>query len=275
MAAAAFGRDLHIDIAFFRNADDRIGTVHAGHRPVYDRSAFIQHHCETDAFGLEPLHGIGGAVAGDLFIDGIFQPDIAGRHESFLQQLFNCAHLREDVAFVIQRAAAVQNAVFHLAGKRRAGPAFLRSRYDVLVSHQQDRQRLGVSALPVIQQRAVVDFPDQGLGAQRKQLFDLLMQTVKLAEILILVFRNGADLQQTAELRGVGIQPGLVNGAGFAGARRRHFHAQGADHGNQQQDQQQNQNPKQNPSEHSHIRFSPFDTADTHTPWRPRPAQPP
>ena len=82
---------LQIDIALLRNADHRIRTVHACHRLINDRAAFIQSQRQTvDAMCLQPVDRFLCPVARRLFIDRIGQIHIARRHKALRKQSFNC-----------------------------------------------------------------------------------------------------------------------------------------------------------------------------------------
>ena len=147
-------RDIHSHIAFFGDADNA-HRLAGQWRGVDDHEAFVECHFGLDAARLEQGDAGFGAGAEHFFVMPEHEKHRTFRLEARGRKGVCRLHQSDKVAFVVDRAAAIDIAVDDLAGERRPGPVRLCAHVDgddVLVRHQQDRFERRIAASPRIQQ---------------------------------------------------------------------------------------------------------------------------
>ena len=156
------GRHLehHRHVALLGHADERRGLGNAGHQAFKHQQPLVKHKVETHAALLQQRGNLlGTARTTRLLVSAVGQVNGARRLVAAGQQHLDGLHLRKQVALVVPRAPAPDEAVFDLTGKRRHLPVALgagRHGHHVLVRHQHHGPGLRVGALPGVEQAQVI-----------------------------------------------------------------------------------------------------------------------
>ena len=143
MAGGGVERQEEGAVALLGQADQRRRLAQARQHAVEHQQAFVEHPVEAHAARLEQLGDRQRAAqAADLLVVAHHEIDRLLGLEAAADQQLDGFHLREQVALVVERAAAPDEAVLDLAAEGVDRPGLLgarRDRHHVLVRHQRDR----------------------------------------------------------------------------------------------------------------------------------------
>jgi len=191
MTARSMRDKLEREIPLLRHRHESHGLLHTRERLVQDRATLVQYPGEMDMTPRKNLRDIAITfAAADFFVLSEGEHDGALRRKAGSRKPLRGVQQGDKAAFVVDRAAAPDEAVGNVAGEwivRPISGCSGHDRHNVHMRHQQDGLGAGVLALPGEQEALADDLPCRGAMERGIGLLHPCTQGIKLGVLGILM----------------------------------------------------------------------------------------